>query len=81
MRTLTVGASTLEVANNLSDALAEFHPEVVGDEQAGFQIKVSLAGGDQQIIAILNAIERHVTERKSAARVDLGGRSYTVHPE
>jgi hypothetical protein len=80
MRTLTVGASSLEVANTLYSALSEFHPEVIS-EDGGYQVRVSLVGGDQRISAVLNTIERHVEEQKSAARVELDGRSYTVHPE
>ena len=79
MQSLTVGASSLEVAQGLYGALAEFHPEIIGGDE-GYEVRVSLAG-DRQIVAILDAIEGHVTERQSAALVQLDGRSYTVHPE
>jgi len=81
MQSLTVAASSLEVAQGLSDALSGFHPEIVGSEDEGYQVRVSLAGGDGQIIAILDALERHVTERHAPARVQFDGRSYVLHPE
>ncbi len=80
MQSLTVGASSLQVAQGLYGALAEFHPEIIGGDGQGYEVRVSLAG-ERQIVAILDAIEGHVTERQSAALVQLDGRSYTVHPE
>ena len=44
-------------------------------------IVVDLAG-DVQIVEVLNALQRYVTERADgAARMDFNGRSFTMHPE
>jgi hypothetical protein len=82
MQTLTVGASSLEVAQQLCIALSDFQPEVIGSKEEGYGARVSLAGGDQHIVAVLNAIVAHVAARNDGpARVDFGGRKYTLHPE
>jgi hypothetical protein len=81
MRALTVGASSIEVAQRLSSALADFHPEILGGDVDGYQVRVSLAGGDRRVIEVLNAIERYVSDRQAAAPIELDGRRYTVHPE
>jgi hypothetical protein len=79
MQSLTVRASSLEVAQGLSNALSAFHAEIIGDAEAGFQVSVSLVDGD--VIAILNALERHVKERQAPTRVQLDGRSYVIPSE
>jgi hypothetical protein len=81
MRTLTVGASSLEVANRLYSALSQFHPEVIGNEDEGYAVTVALRAGDQWILRVLDAIERYVSERKDGpVRVEVDGHSVTVHP-
>jgi hypothetical protein len=79
MQSLTVRASSLEVAQGLSDALSEFHAEIIGGTEEGYQVSVSLM--DSDVIAILNALERHVRERQAPARVQLDGRSYVIPSE
>ena len=82
MQKLTVDASSKEVAQGLFSALAGFSPEIVGRADGGYQIVVALGGRDAQIIAILSALERHVTERGNGpAKIDLAGRSYTLHAQ
>jgi len=82
MQTLTVDASTSEVARSLSGALAGFHPEVSVNPDGGYRVVVSLQGGDAQIVGILSALQRHVTERANGpARLELSGRRYTLHGE
>jgi hypothetical protein len=79
MQTLTVEASTLDVAEGLYDALADFHPEVVERVAGGYEVAVSLRGNDAEIVAILSALERHVSERGDGpARIGLEGRRYTL---
>jgi hypothetical protein len=80
MQKLTVEASTSEVAQGLFSALSGFHPEIVDRPDGGYQVVVSLRGSDGQIVAILSALEQHVTERGNGpARVGLEGRTYTLH--
>jgi hypothetical protein len=82
MQKLTVDASTTEVAQGLFSALASFHPEIVDRSDGGHQVVVALGGSDAQIIAILSALERYVTERGNGpAKIDLAGRSYTLHAQ
>ena len=82
MQTLTVGASSFEVAQRLSGALSDFQPEVLGSEQDGYAVRVSLVGDDGHVVAVLNAIVAHVTaEKNGPARVLFAGQRYTVHPE
>jgi hypothetical protein len=79
MESLTVRASSLEVAEGLSGALSRFHPEITGGSEEGYQVSVSLV--DSDVIAILNALERHVRERQAPARVEVDGRGYLAQPE
>jgi ABC-type sulfate transport system substrate-binding protein len=80
MQTLTVGASSLEVARGLYSALAEFSPEMAEKDDGGYSVTVSLRGGDRQIVAILSALEQHVSERNDGpARLELEGRTYVLH--
>jgi hypothetical protein len=82
VQTLTVGASSLEVAQQLCIALSDFQPELIGSQEDGYGARVSLAGGDEHIVAVLDAIVGHVTARNDGpARIDFGGHKYTVHPE
>ncbi len=81
MRSFTVGAGSLEVAQGLYSALADFHPELLETDDGTYQVRVTLVGGDNAIIATLNAIEKYVAERRSPARVELDGRAYTLHPD
>ena len=81
MRSFTVGAGSLEVAQGLYSALADFHPELLETDDGTYQVRVTLVGGDNAIIATLKAIEKHVAERRSPARVELDGRVYTLHPD
>lgn len=81
MRSLTIDARSLQSAQALYNALSSFLPELIGDDQSGYRVTVPLGTSDRQIIEILDAIERHVTERDSGpARVELEGRQYTLHP-
>jgi hypothetical protein len=82
MQTLTVDASTNEVAQSLYGALVGFKPEVLEKPEGGYQVVVSLRGGDAQVVGILSALQQHVTERGNGpARLELSGRSYTLHAE
>ena len=80
MRGFTVQAESLQSAHRLCRALSEFHPELTGNDDEGFQVTVELEGSGRMILAVLAAIEDHVTERaKGPAHVELDGHRYTVH--
>jgi hypothetical protein len=82
MQKLTVDASTNEVAQDLFSALTGFWPEIVERPDGSYQVVVALGGSDAQVIEILSALERHVTERGDGpAKIDLDGRSYTLHAQ
>ncbi len=80
MRALTVEARSLESARGLYDALARFHPQLGGSDEQGYRVTVELGSFNRQVVAVLNAIEEYVSNRdEGAARVELDGRTYTVH--
>jgi hypothetical protein len=83
MRAITVEAKSLESARDLYTALFAFRPALTGSDEQGYRVTVELgSGSDRQIIAILDALEEHVTERASGpARIELDGRRYTMHPD
>jgi hypothetical protein len=82
VQTLTVGTSSFEVAQRLFGALSDFQPEVIGSEEDGYAVRLSLVGGDGHVVAVLNAIVAHVKAQKDGpARVYFAGQRYTVHPE
>jgi hypothetical protein len=82
MQKLTVDATTNEVARGLFGALTGFSPEIVERPHGGYQVVVPLGGSDAQLTELLSALERHVTDRRDGpARIDLDGRSYTLHAQ
>ena len=77
---LTIKARTAESAQRLDAALTEFRPAMVESED-GWRVEVELGPGDREIVDVLNAIERYITERQSGpAQIELHGRDYTMHP-
>jgi hypothetical protein len=81
MQTLTIAAASPESARALLEALSQFRVELLGDDAVGYEVTVKLGGSDREIVAVLNAIERYVTDRSSSAQILLNGRSYVLHPE
>jgi hypothetical protein len=82
MQTLRIEAASTASAHAMTDALAEFQAELVETEDGRSEVVVTLRGGDQDIVKVLNALERYVTERaKGPARIELEGRKYSMHPE
>jgi hypothetical protein len=56
----------------LPDRHSDFHAEIIGGTEEGYQVSVSLVDGD--VITILNGpLQRHVRERHSPAGVQLDG--------
>ena len=81
MRTLTIKAANLESARGFLSGLAGFRAELLEAEDGSFDVTITLARGDREIIALLNALEDYVTERgQGPAEVDLSGRTYKLHP-
>lgn len=80
MESLVIHAASLESAQGFSAALEAFHAHLVESETGRYQVEVPLRGGNREILAVLNALEAHVSERGDAARLNLGGRPYTLHP-
>jgi len=80
MRAITVEARSLDSARRLYDALAGFHPELLGSEQEGFRVSVELRAGDRDVVSVLGAIEQYVNGGPDdRAQLELGGRHYTIH--
>jgi hypothetical protein len=80
LQTLTIKARSTESARGLLDALSMFHPELVEGEDGGQSVVVDL-GNDRDIIAVLNALERCVSDRADGpVPLELEGRTYTMHP-
>ena len=78
---LIIKAATRDSAQNLYDALAQFRTVVV-ESDGGWRVEVELGRGDREIVEVLNAIERAITERASGpAQIELSGREYTMHPD
>lgn len=82
MEKLSILAATPESGRRLYDALSGFDAELIQSEDGTFQVEIALTGGDREIVDLLNAIERHVTERRAGpARIALHGRRYTLHAD
>jgi hypothetical protein len=81
MEKLSILAATPQSAHGLYDALSGFRTEIVETDDETYLVEITLAGTDREIIDVLNAIERHVTERGTEpARITLSGRTYSIHP-
>ena len=81
METLTIQAASAESAHGMLAALSFFEAELVETPDGRREVVVTLAGDDSEIVAVLNALERYVTERASGpARVELNGRAYVMEP-
>ena len=79
MRSLTIQAGQLPLAQGLYNALSEFHPEVTGDDSEGYGLTVEM-GSDARIVAVLEALQAHVTARDDGpVRMELEGHRYTFH--
>ena len=74
MKTLTVEARSRASARALYNALSAFHPEILGNADEGYEVRVDLKGSDADLLAVLDAIQRFASERRDAAHVELAGR-------
>jgi hypothetical protein len=84
MERLRIHPRSRESAQGMLAALSGFHAELL-ESAEGYEIAVTLGGdgrGDDEIVAVLNALEQYVTARSTGpARLELGGRSYVMRPE
>jgi hypothetical protein len=81
MRALTIEAGQLVGAQGLYNALSEFNPELSGDDSE-VTTPVELGNDDVRILAVLEAIQAHVTARDDGpARVEIQGLHYTFHSQ
>jgi hypothetical protein len=75
MRTLTIGTSTLELAQRLHDSLIGFQPALTR-EGNGWRVMVLLHGDDARFADVLSVLQRHVAGRNDgAAKLELEGRT------
>jgi hypothetical protein len=81
MRAFTVKAKNLDSAQSLFDALRRFDPALEGSTSEGYSVSVDVGAKDRRLLDVLDAIHQHVRERGGPARVELDGRTYSVHPE
>lgn len=81
MQKLNIVAASPESARALMDALSEFDAELIQASDGGYEVMVTLGGRGQETVAVLNTLERFVTERERSARLTLDGREYVMHPD
>lgn len=82
MQMLTIEAVSTASAQGLLEALSEFRPRLVVSEDNRQNVVVDLGANAREIVDVLNRLERYVVERADGpARLELAGRSYTLHPE
>jgi hypothetical protein len=80
MRSLTIEARSRESAEALHNALSKYRPLLLCSAES-YMVKVELPSDDGDLIAVLDTLERHVSERNSSARLKLDGTDYTFHGE
>lgn len=81
VETLVIYALTLESAQGFTTGLSSFTTKLNEPENGRFQVEITL-DGDREIVSVLNALEKYVTERGDGpARLELDGHRYTLSPE
>jgi hypothetical protein len=80
METLRIRAATPQTGRAMLAALSDFRAELL-ESSEGCEVLVKLGRDDEEIIGVLNALERYVTDRADGpARVEVFGKSYVLHP-
>lgn len=80
VRTLIIEATSKASARRLASALSAFDVTVSESTKGASLVTVAIGGDDRVMVDVLNAIEEHVTARASGpARIEIEGRSYTMH--
>jgi hypothetical protein len=81
MRAFVIEAKSLESAQALYNALSEFHADLSASDGDGYRVTVELGSNDHGVLAVLDTVQEFVSARNDGpARLELGGRQYTVHP-
>ena len=53
---------------------------MTGSDYEGYRVSIELGSSDGEIVAVLDVLEKHVSERTTEpARVELDGHRYTLH--
>ena len=80
METLTIRAASGESARGFCAALTDFHTELTEDETGALLITVTFSGSNREMVAVLRALEEHLSQRRDGpAVVDVGEATYTLH--
>lgn len=80
MERLTIKAASKESARQFCTALADFQTELE-DTETGTVVTVTIGGTNQEMLAVLRALEECVSQRaEGPAVVGLGDQIYTLHP-
>lgn len=80
MEALVIHADSRQSAEGFCSALSELQAKLVR-LNGHWQVEIPLYEGDKEILDALSAIEAYVCARGDGpARLDLDGRSYTLHP-
>jgi hypothetical protein len=68
-------------ARGLYETRSALRTDLLESEDQRYLVEIKLVGGDREIVDVLNALERYVTERGTEpARITLSGRTYSMHP-
>jgi hypothetical protein len=81
METLTIHAASHESADALLAAMSAFRAKLLEAEDGRCDVVVSLGGGNDEILAVLEALEQCVSRGAAGpTRLDLGGHTYVMRP-
>jgi hypothetical protein len=82
MEKMAIHAASPESAYAMLAALSPFGAELADDGALGREVVVDLHSDDAEIVAVLHALQKYVTERADGpARVELNGHRYVMHAE
>jgi hypothetical protein len=81
-QTLTIRAGTAEIADGLFVVLGRFHPEMNPSDLGGYDVTVTIDQNQNQLVAILNALQDHVTQESNGpAQIEFDGHKYSLEAE
>lgn len=81
MDSLVIHAISRESAEGFCAALADLQPKLITERGGRYRVEITLGGSDTKIGQALSRLEEYVSARGDGpARLNLGGRDYTLHP-
>jgi hypothetical protein len=80
MEKLTIHAASHESADALLAAMSAFRVNLLEAEDGRCDVVVSLGGADDEILAVLEALEGCVSRGAGPTRLDVGGHTYVMRP-